>query len=93
MQRSFGLWLIAVFAVSIFVPLAILSIALAQYFNRMFAEETERAFESTLYIVSQHITTYMKDLGRLTMTPYFQKEVMEIWLISTAADILNTLQL
>jgi len=77
MQRSFGLWLIAVFAVSIFVPLAILSIALAQYFNRMFAEETERAFESTLHIVSQHITTYMKDLGRLTMTPYFQKEVME----------------
>ena len=77
MQRSFGLWLIAVFAVSIFVPLAILSIALAQYFNRMFAEETESAFENTLHIVSQHITAYMKDLGRLTMTPYFQKEVME----------------
>jgi len=75
--RSFGLWLIAVFAVSIFVPLAILSIALAQYFNRMFVEETESSFNSTLHIVSHHITSYTADLGRLTLAPYFYPDIME----------------
>jgi len=77
MQRSFGLWLIAVFAVSIFVPLAILSIALAQYFNRMFVEEADNAFESTLRLVSHHIATYTADLGRLSMVPYYHREVMD----------------
>jgi len=75
-QRSFGLWLIAVFAVSIFVPLAILSIALAQYFNRMFVEEADNAFENTLRLVSRHITTYAEDLSRLSMTPYFYQDVL-----------------
>jgi len=76
MQRSFGLWLIAVFAISIFVPLAILSISIAQYFNRMFVEESESAFKSTLQSVSHHITTYTADLGRLTMVPYFYPDIM-----------------
>jgi len=76
-RRSFGVWLIAIFVVSIFAPLAVLSFALAQYFNRMFIAESESAFESTLTIVSHHITTYAADLGRLTMAPYFYQDIMD----------------
>ena len=76
MRRSFGLWLFALFAMSVIVPLAIFSIAIAAYFNRVFVEETKNMFANTLYSVSQHITTYTADLGRLSMTPYFQPEMM-----------------
>ena len=77
MRRSFGLWLIALFTVSIFAPLAILSAALAAYFNRMFVSETESMFANTLSSVSQHITTYAGDLSRMSMTPYFHADMME----------------
>ena len=77
MRRSFGVWLIAVFAVSIFAPLAVLSFALAQYFNRMFIEEADNAFESTLSLVSRHITTYAEELSRMSMTPYFYPDILK----------------
>ena len=77
MRRSFGLWLIALFTVSIFAPLAILSVALAAYFNRMFINETESMFTNTLSSVSQHITTYAGDLSRMSMTPYFHADMMD----------------
>ena len=77
MRRSFGVWLIALFTVSIFVPLSILSFALTAYFNRIFIAETESMFSSTLLSVSGHISTYVGDLSRLSMTPYYHAEMME----------------
>lgn len=76
MKRSFGVWLVAVFTISILVPLMILSTTLAVYFNHTLVAESDNLFSSTLFSVSQNITTYIEDLGRISMTPYFQSEMM-----------------
>jgi len=76
MRRSFGAWLAMVFLLSIVLPLLGLTGLFAAYFDRIFAQETNRLFASTLYGVSQSIGTYVSDLARLSMMPYFQNDIM-----------------
>ena len=77
MYKSFRLWLIVLFTASIFLPLALLSYALATYMNRTFISETERTFAYALSSVSHRIATYAMELGNLTMAPYFDTDLME----------------
>ncbi|MCL2810800.1 MAG: histidine kinase [Clostridia bacterium] len=76
MRRSFGAWLAMVFLLSIVLPLLGLTGFFAAYFDRLFALETTRLFDSTLYGVSQSISTYVSDLARLSMMPYFQSDIL-----------------
>ena len=76
MRRSFGTWLAMVFLLSIVLPLLGLTGLFAAYFDRLFAQETTRLFENTLYGVSQSIGTYVSDLARLSMIPYFQSDIL-----------------
>jgi len=76
MRRSFSAWLAMVFLLSTVVPLLVLSGLFAAYFDHLFVHETNRLFESTLYSVSQSIGTYVSDLARLSMIPYFQSDIL-----------------
>lgn len=76
MHHSFGMWLVTIFLLSILLPLLLLSGLFAAYFDSMYARETSRLFENTLYSVSQSIGIYVNDLGRLSMMPYTDKEIM-----------------
>ena len=76
MYRSFRIWLILIFTVSILAPLAILSTALATYMGRTFIAETESIFEYSLRSVSNRIENYATELGHLTLEPYFNADLM-----------------
>lgn len=76
-RRSFGTWLVSVFLLSIMLPVLILSTFFAVYFQRMYARETDSLLTNTLYSISQSIGTYVSDLARLSMMPYFHTEIMD----------------
>ena len=76
MRRSFGAWLAMVFLLCIVLPLLLLTGVFAAYFDHLYADETNRLFENTLYGVSQSIGIYVSDLARLSMMPYFHSDIL-----------------
>src|ERR1041384_4286825 len=60
-----------------FVPAAIMIFAMPYYFQQSLSKETQTLTEGTLTSIAKNIETYLDDLNRLTITPYFYDNVMQ----------------
>ena len=82
-RQSFQSRLLALFLISIVLPIVILSAVLACYFQNRIYEDNDKYFSTSLYSVSTHLSTYAYDLKRLTLTPYIYDDILNFY---TAVD-------
>jgi two-component system sensor histidine kinase YesM len=65
------------FIISIIVPVLIIIWAMPSYFHSLISEDTTALTEGTLTTLSGNLETYLEDLERLTVAPYWSAEVMQ----------------
>lgn len=84
--RSLQSKLTLFYALTIFVPILIFSFILPYYYQQLIEKETQALTENTLTVVTRNIETYLDDLERLTIVPYFNNSLMKALNIKAASD-------
>lgn len=82
-RQSFQSRLLALFLISIVLPIIIMSTILAVYFQNKIYEDNDKYFSTSLYSISTNLSTYAYDLKRLTLTPYIYDDILNFY---TAID-------
>ena len=82
-RQSFQNRLLALFLISIVLPIIIMSTILAIYFQNKIYEDNDKYFSTSLYSISTNLSTYAYDLKRLTLTPYIYDDILNFY---TAID-------
>ena len=75
-RQSFQNRFLALFLVSIVIPIIIMASILAVYFQNRIYEENEKYFSTSLYSISTNLSTYVSDLKRLTLVPYIYDDIL-----------------
>lgn len=78
-RQSFHHKLLALFLLSIILPIFILSAVLTTYFQQRMYESKEDYFSTSLYSVSTHLATYASDLKRLALVPYVYDDILNFF--------------
>lgn len=65
------------YLVTIMIPTVIIIFTMPGYYHNVISNETEILTESTLTALSRNIDTYLEDLDRLTLMPYFDQSLMD----------------
>jgi two-component system sensor histidine kinase YesM len=77
MRRSIRFKLTLLFIATIVVPVFFIVIQLPKYYEKLITDQQASLMEGTLTALSFNIETYLDDLERMTVTPYFlQDDVM-----------------
>ncbi|MFF2446651.1 sensor histidine kinase [Neobacillus sp. NPDC058068] len=75
--RSLQSKLTIFYGLTIFVPILIFSFILPYYYQHLIERETQALTENTLTVATRNIETYLDDLERLTIVPYFNNSLMK----------------
>lgn len=78
-KRSFQKKLLILFLVSIILPIMLLAAALAVFFQNKLTRERLEFSSSTLYSISNNLSTYASDLSRLALTPHIYDDIMAFY--------------
>lgn len=87
---SIRLKFIAIYVFSILVPLLVIMILLPRYLNTEFINEMSILIDNSLQSVSENVASYLDDLNRLTVMPYYDTNFirsMKIKLDNKDSDI------
>lgn len=75
--RSLQAKLTIFYGLTILVPILIFSFILPYYYQYLIEKETQALTENTLTVFTRNIETYLDDLERLTIVPYFNNNLMK----------------
>lgn len=64
------------YAITIIVPILIICFIMPFYYQNLIEKETQTLTETTLTSTARNIETYLDDLERLTIVPYFNDSLM-----------------
>ena len=78
-RQSFQNRFLALFLVSIVMPIIIMATILAFYFQNRIYRDNEKYFSTSLYSISTNLSTYVSDLKRLALTPYIYDDVLSFF--------------
>src|SRR5437763_3497774 len=59
------------------IPIVIIALIMPSYYQSLIIQETQTLTDATLTSLTRNIDTYLDDLDRLTLIPYYNDEVME----------------
>ncbi|NOU94273.1 HAMP domain-containing protein [Paenibacillus sp. LMG 31456] len=76
LSYSLRMRLSILFFLTLIVPLFIIVFVMPSYYQRLITTDTTTLTESSLTSLTHNIETYLEDLERLTVTPYWSEEVM-----------------
>ncbi|MBO7742603.1 sensor histidine kinase [Paenibacillus sp. MWE-103] len=76
MRRSIRLKLTLLFLLTIILPIVVIVVELPAYYVKSIKEQQSSLMAGTLAALTSHIETYLDDLDRMTVTPYFYDDVM-----------------
>jgi len=65
------------FALTLFIPVMIMSFFMPFYYQYLIEKETQRLTENTLSALRSNIEMYLDDLERITILPYFDENLMK----------------
>lgn len=74
-RQTFYNNLLILFLISIVLPIVIMSVCLAYYFQNKIYEANKRYFSTSLYSISTNLSTYFSELQNLAMTPYVYDDI------------------
>lgn len=77
MWQSIRFKLALLFLATIVIPVVIIVVALPTYYQKSIAEQEYIQMQDTLTALTFSIETYLDDLDRMTITPYFNSDVMQ----------------
>ncbi|GGG59558.1 cache domain-containing sensor histidine kinase [Paenibacillus radicis (ex Gao et al. 2016)] len=69
--------LMVIFIATIILPFLTLAIILPTYFKGLISEETQNVTSGAMNSLSRNIETYLDDLDRLTLLPYYNDELIQ----------------
>ncbi|MEC0230422.1 cache domain-containing sensor histidine kinase [Paenibacillus alba] len=69
--------LVIVFTGTIVIPFLTLSIISPYYYKRLISEETQNVTSGAMKSLSRNIKTYLDDLDRLTLLPYYNDDLIQ----------------
>ena len=78
-RQSFQNRFLALFLVSIVMPIIIMATILAFYFQNRIYRDNEKYFSTSLYSISTNLSTYVSDLKRLALTPYIYDDILSFF--------------
>ncbi|HCD45991.1 MAG TPA: sensor histidine kinase [Lachnoclostridium sp.] len=78
-RQSFQNRFLALFLVSIVLPIIIMATILAFYFQKRIYRDNEKYFSTSLYSISTNLSTYVSDLKRLALTPYIYDDILNFF--------------
>jgi len=78
-RQSFQNRFLALFLVSIVMPIIIMATILAFYFQKRIYRDNEKYFSTSLYSISTNLSTYVSDLKRLALTPYIYDDILNFF--------------
>ncbi|GLC78990.1 sensor histidine kinase [Lacrimispora brassicae] len=78
-RQSFQNRFLALFLVSIVMPIIIMATILAFYFQNRIYRNNEKYFSTSLYSISTNLSTYVSDLKRLALTPYIYDDILNFF--------------
>lgn len=73
---SLRMRLLLLFVLTLIVPLIIITYIMPSYYNNLLTQDTTVLTESSLTSLTHNIETYLDELERLTVSPYWSEEVM-----------------
>ncbi|MBM7563215.1 cache domain-containing sensor histidine kinase [Paenibacillus sacheonensis] len=76
MRQSIRLKLTLLFLLTIILPIVLIVVELPAYYVKSIKEQQSSLMAGTLAALTSHIETYLDDLDRMTVTPYFYDDVM-----------------
>ncbi|NBD23337.1 cache domain-containing sensor histidine kinase [Paenibacillus glycinis] len=76
MRQSIRLKLTLLFLLTIILPIVVIVVELPAYYVTSIKEQQSSLMAGTLAALTSHIETYLDDLDRMTVTPYFYDDVM-----------------
>ncbi|WP_024347907.1 sensor histidine kinase [Lacrimispora indolis] len=78
-RQSFQNRFLALFLISIVMPIIIMATILAFYFQNRIYRDNEKYFSTSLYSISTNLSTYVSDLKRLALTPYIYDDILNFF--------------
>ncbi|NOU71896.1 HAMP domain-containing protein [Paenibacillus sp. LMG 31458] len=69
--------LMIIFTATIILPFLTLAIILPYYFKSLISEETQHVTSGAMNSLSRNLETYLDDLDRLTLLPYYNDELIQ----------------
>lgn len=73
---SFRFKLILLYILIMVIPMVLIVFVMPGYYRNVIAERTMKLTESTLYVLTQNVETYLEELERMTISPYYSDDVM-----------------
>lgn len=64
------------FAITIMIPVLLIGFVIPYYYQTMITEEKQVLTEGTLKAMARNIETYLDDLERITLMPFWNEDVM-----------------
>ncbi|KAA1183439.1 sensor histidine kinase [Paenibacillus sp. B2(2019)] len=68
--------LMILFAITIMIPVLLIGFVIPYYYQTMITEEKQVLTEGTLKAMARNIETYLDDLERITLMPFWNEDVM-----------------
>jgi two-component system, sensor histidine kinase YesM len=65
------------YALTLFIPIVIIAFFMPFYYQHLIEKETQTLTKNTLTALSHNIETYLVDLERITILPYFHDHLMK----------------
>ncbi|MFD2614876.1 cache domain-containing sensor histidine kinase [Paenibacillus gansuensis] len=77
MRQSIRIKLTLLFLFTIVCPVVIIVLALPSYYLQLIRNQQSTLMEGTLAALTSNIETYLDDLERITVTPYYHSDMMD----------------